>query len=69
MGNYDTEMTEEFFRAVAVASGMTVHIRVLYGKNVHHIIEAVFKAFARALAEAVAADPRVQGVMSSKGAL
>ena len=69
LGNYDTEMTEEFFRAVAVASGMTVHIRVLYGKNVHHIIEAVFKAFARALAEAVAADPRVQGVMSSKGAL
>ena len=47
----------------------TLHIRVLYGKNVHHIIEAVFKAFARALAEAVAADPRVQGVMSSKGAL
>ena len=69
LGNYDTEMTEEFFRAVAVASGMTVHIRVLYGKNVHHIIEAVFKAFARALAEAVAGDPRVQGVMSSKGAL
>ena len=69
LGNYDTEMTEEFFRAVAVASGMTLHIRVLYGKNVHHIIEAVFKAFARALAEAVAADPRVQGVMSSKGAL
>lgn len=69
LGNYDTEITEEFFRAVAVASGMTLHIRVLYGKNVHHIIEAVFKAFARALAEAVAADPRVQGVMSSKGAL
>ncbi|WP_298563227.1 imidazoleglycerol-phosphate dehydratase HisB [uncultured Phascolarctobacterium sp.] len=69
LGNYDTEMTEEFFRAVVVASGMTLHIRVLYGKNVHHIIEAVFKAFARALAEAVAADPRVEGVMSSKGAL
>lgn len=69
LGNYETEMTEEFFRAVASASGMTLHIRVLYGKNVHHIIEAVFKAFARALAEAVAADPRVTGVMSSKGAL
>ena len=53
----------------AFSSGMTLHIRVLYGKNVHHIIEAVFKAFARALVEAVAADPRVQGVMSSKGAL
>lgn len=69
LGNFDTEMTEEFFRAVAVTSGMTLHIRVLYGKNVHHIIEAVFKAFARALAEAVAVDPRVKGVMSSKGAL
>lgn len=69
LGNFDTEMTEEFFRAVAITSGMTLHIRVLYGKNVHHIIEAVFKAFARALAEAVAVDPRVKGVMSSKGAL
>lgn len=69
LGDFDTEMTEEFFRAVAVTSGMTLHIRVLYGKNVHHIIEAVFKAFARALAEAVAVDPRVKGVMSSKGAL
>ncbi len=69
LGNFDAEMTEEFFRAVAAASGMTLHIRVLYGKNVHHIIEAIFKAFARALAEAVALDSRVQGVMSSKGAL
>lgn len=69
LGNFDTEMTEEFFRAIAVTSGMTLHIRVLYGKNVHHIIEAVFKAFARALAEAVAVDPRIKGVMSSKGAL
>lgn len=69
LGTYDAEMTEEFFRAVAVASGLTLHIRVLYGKNVHHIIEAIFKAFARALAEAVAHDNRVRGVMSSKGAL
>lgn len=69
LGNYDTEMTEEFFRAVAVAAGLTLHIRVLYGKNVHHVIEAMFKAFARALSEAVAVDSRVQGVMSSKGAL
>lgn len=69
IGNYDSEMTEEFFRAVAVASGMTLHIRVLYGKNLHHMIEAIFKAFARALSEAVAYDPRVHGVMSSKGIL
>ena len=67
--NYDTEMTEEFFRAVAMHCGLTLHIRVLYGSNVHHIIEAVFKAFARAVAEAAAVDPRVKGVMSSKGVL
>ena len=67
--NYDTEMTEEFFRAVAVHCGLTLHIRVLYGSKVHHIIEAIFKAFARAVAEATAVDPRVKGVMSSKGVL
>ena len=69
LGNYDTEMTEEFFRAVAMHCGLTLHIRVLYGSNVHHIIEAIFKAFARAVAEAAAMDPRVKGVMSSKGVL
>ena len=69
LGNYDAEMTEEFFRAVAMHCGLTLHIRVLYGSNVHHIIEAIFKAFARAVAEAVAVDPRVKGVMSSKGVL
>ena len=69
LGIYDAEMTEEFFRAVAVQAGLTLHIRVLYGKNTHHIIEAIFKGFARALSEAIAMDPRVNGVMSSKGAL
>ena len=69
LGNYDAEMTEDFFRAVAVHCGLTLHIRVLYGSNVHHIIEAIFKAFARAVAEAAAVDPRVKGVMSSKGVL
>ena len=69
LGNYDAEMTEDFFRAVAVHCGLTLHIRVLYGSNVHHIIEAIFKAFARAVAEATAVDPRVKGVMSSKGVL
>ena len=69
LGNYDTEMTEEFFRAVAMHCGLTLHIRVLYGSNVHHIIEAIFKSFARAVAEAAAVDPRVKGVMSSKGVL
>ncbi|MBR2182478.1 MAG: imidazoleglycerol-phosphate dehydratase HisB [Acidaminococcaceae bacterium] len=69
LGNFDTEMTEEFFRAVAMHCGLTLHIRVLYGSNVHHIIEAIFKAFARAVAEAAAMDSRVKGVMSSKGVL
>lgn len=69
LGIFEAEMTEEFFRAVAMESGLTLHIRVLYGSNTHHIIEAVFKAFARALAEAVAMDSRVKGIMSSKGAL
>ena len=69
LGMYDAEMTEEFFRAVAVQAGITLHIRVLYGKNTHHIIEAIFKGFARAMAEAVAKDSRVKGVMSSKGVL
>ena len=69
LGSYETEMTEEFFRAVAMNCGLTLHIRVLYGSNVHHIIEAIFKAFARAVAEAAAVDPRVKGVMSSKGVL
>ena len=68
-GNFDAEMTEEFFRAVAMHCGLTLHIRVLYGSNVHHIIEAIFKAIARAVAEATACDPRVEGVMSSKGVL
>lgn len=69
LGAFDAEMAEEFFRAVAVHAGLTLHIRILYGANVHHQIEAIFKAFARALAEAVAPDPRVHEVMSSKGAL
>lgn len=69
LGTFDAEMTEEFFRAVAMESGLTLHINVCYGNNVHHIIEGMFKAFARAISEAVAYDARVQGVMSSKGTL
>ncbi|MCX7772154.1 MAG: imidazoleglycerol-phosphate dehydratase HisB [Clostridia bacterium] len=69
VGEMDTEMFEEFFRAVAVNAGMTLHIKLLHGKNNHHIIEAVFKAFARALKEAVTIDPSIQGVLSTKGTL
>ena len=69
LGNMEAEMCEEFFRAVAMESGMTLHVRLLEGNNTHHMLEAIFKGFARALSEAIANDPRVKGVMSSKGAL
>ena len=69
LGNYDVEMTEEFFRAVAVHAGLTLHLRLLYGTNTHHMVEALFKAFAHALREAWTMDPRVHGVLSSKGVL
>jgi len=69
VGDFATELTEEFFRAVAVNAGLTLHIRLLAGKNSHHIIEAVFKAFGRALDEATRVDDRIQGVMSTKGTL
>ena len=69
LGNMESEMVEEFFRAVAMESGLTLHIRILEGKNTHHMVEAIFKAFARAFAKAVANDSKVDGIMSSKGSL
>lgn len=69
LGTFDTEMVEEFFRAVAFNSGITLHVRVLYGKNNHHMIEGMFKAFGRALCEAVSKNERIKGVMSTKGML
>ena len=69
IGTFDTTLAEEFLRALAVNAGITLHVRSLSGTNAHHIIEAAFKAVARALAAAVAIDPRVSGVPSTKGAL
>ena len=69
VGTFDTELVEEFLRALAQHAGLTLHVRVLYGKNAHHMIEAIFKALARALAEAVQRDERISGVMSTKGSL
>jgi imidazoleglycerol-phosphate dehydratase len=69
VGELDVEMVEEFLRALAVNAGITLHVRVLYGKNRHHIIEAIFKALGRALAQSLEIDPRVQGIPSSKGML
>ena len=67
--DFDVELIEEFFRALVIHSGMTLHINVPYGKNPHHILEAVFKAFGRALDQAVQIDGRTRGVPSTKGRL
>jgi imidazoleglycerol-phosphate dehydratase len=69
VADFDTDLTEEFLRAVANTAKLTLHARVDAGTNAHHMVEATFKAFARALREAVAEDPRVQGVPSTKGLL
>ncbi|MDR3708134.1 MAG: imidazoleglycerol-phosphate dehydratase HisB [Capsulimonadaceae bacterium] len=69
IGTFDTELVLEFFRAVAVNAGITLHIRQFAGSNAHHIVEAAFKAFGRALDAATRYDDRVTGVPSSKGAL
>lgn len=69
IGDFDTELIEEFMRAFAINSGMTLHIRVPYGKNSHHIAEAIFKALGRATDQATQIDPRVRGPLSSKGQL
>lgn len=68
-GDFEVQLVEEFFRAVAFNSGMTLHIRNLYGKNNHHIIESIFKAFAKALDKATCLDSRIEGVLSTKGKL
>ena len=69
LGDMDTEMAREFFYAVSYAAGMNLHIKVLDGTNNHHIMEAMFKAFAKALDQAAQMDERIQGVLSTKGSL
>lgn len=68
-GDFDLELVEEFLRALSVHAGLTLHVRLLSGKNAHHMVEAIFKALGRALAEAMAKDSRVRGVLSTKGTL
>lgn len=68
-GEMDTQMAKEFFYAVSYAAGMNLHIKVLYGENDHHIMEAMFKAFAKALDMAVSLDERITDVLSTKGVL
>jgi imidazoleglycerol-phosphate dehydratase len=69
VADFDTDLAEEFFRAVANAAKLTLHVSVEAGTNPHHMVEVSFKAFARALRQAIAEDPRVQGVPSTKGLL
>jgi imidazoleglycerol-phosphate dehydratase len=69
IGDMDMELVEEFFKALAFNAGMTLHLNLLYGKNRHHIVESMFKAFGRALKKAIEIDERINGVMSTKGVL
>ena len=69
VGDLETEMVREFFYAVSYGAEMNLHLKQLSGTNNHHIIEAAFKAFAKALDGAVAAEPRLSGVLSTKGSL
>ena len=69
IGTFATELVEEFFHAVARSAGMTLHLRRLAGTNAHHVAEGAYKAFGRALRAAVARDPRVSGIPSTKGVL
>ena len=69
IGTFDTELVEEFFKAFSTHAKMTLHINLLYGKNSHHMVEAVFKGFGRALREAVSFDDRASQIPSTKGVL
>lgn len=69
VGNFETELLEEFLRAFAYNAEITLHIKLLYGKNNHHIIESIFKGLGRALDEATTISQRINGVLSTKGTL
>lgn len=69
VGYFDTQMFKEFFYAVSYSAGMNLHIKQMYGENDHHIAEGMFKAFAKALDEAVSKDARIKTVLSTKGKL
>jgi imidazoleglycerol-phosphate dehydratase len=69
VGYFDTQMVKEFFYAVSYSAGMNLHLRQMSGENDHHIIEGMFKAFAKALDEACQKDYRINSVLSTKGSL
>lgn len=69
VGDFDTELVKEFFYAISYCAGMNIHIKMMSGTNNHHMIEAIFKAFAKALDQAVSYDERITDVLSTKGSL
>jgi imidazoleglycerol-phosphate dehydratase len=69
LGNFNSQLAEEFWRAVSSAGALTLHVVCHHGRNTHHIIEGIFKAAARALRQAVEPDPRMTGIPSTKGVL
>ncbi len=69
IGGFDTELTEEFLRALAFNAGLTLHVKILYGKNSHHKVEAIFKALGHALRIATEYDAKISGIPSTKGVL
>jgi len=69
IGDFDTELVKEFFQALVNNAAITLHAQVAYGSNGHHMVESLFKAFGRALRQAVAQDEKVQGIPSTKGRL
>jgi imidazoleglycerol-phosphate dehydratase len=69
IGDFDTELVKEFFQALVNTAGVTLHARVVYGANSHHMVESLFKACGRALRQAVGKDERVRGIPSTKGSL
>ena len=69
VGSFDTSLVREFFYAVSYSAAMNIHIKMISGENSHHMIEAIFKAFAKALDEAVSMDERIKDVLSTKGSL
>ncbi len=69
IGSYDTTLTKHIFESIVAEARITLHVRVLEGRNAHHVVETQFKAFARALRDAASIDPRVVGVPSTKGSL
>ena len=69
IGDFDTELVEEFLRAFAFNAGITLHVKIFYGKNSHHKVEAIFKALGHALKTAVTIDEKIKGVPSTKGTL